>query len=325
MKRRTVLAALGAGSLGLPATVLAQSYPTGPIRMIVPYAAGGGIDGVARALAQAMGEELKQPFVVDNRPGAGGMLGAEAVAKSNPDGYTVLLAGNPELTIAPWMASRVAYAAATDFTPIVLVSQSPNVLVASASLGAKTLREAIEAARRGPGGLSIGTPGNGSPQHIAVELLRAQAGLDAVHVPYKGAAPATIGVLGGETTFALVGAPPVLPHIASGKLVALAVTQPQRSPLLPTVPTLGEALGVMRDDDLVAWYGLLAPSRVLAETVQALEKAAFAALKRPDVRSRLAALGTDVLATPGAAFGERMRAESRRYAEIIKRFQIRAS
>ena len=212
-----------------------------------------------------------------------------------------------------------------DFVPIVLVSQSPNLLVANTSLGAKTLREAMEAARKLPGGISIGTPGNGSPQHIAVEMLRAQTGIEMVHVPYKGAGPATIAALGGEISFALVGAPPVLPHVKSGKLVALAVTQPQRSPLVPEVPTLGEALGIMRSDDFVTWYGLLAPARTPPDALQAVEKAAFAVLRRPDTRSRLAALGTDLAAMPSAPFAERMKAEAKHYAEIIRRFSIKAT
>jgi tripartite-type tricarboxylate transporter receptor subunit TctC len=246
------------------------------------------------------------------------------VAKAAPDGYTVLFAGNPELTIVPWLHPKLPYAPLSDFTPVVLVSQSPNVLVANASLSTKTLRAALEAARKAPGGITIGTPGSGTPQHIAVELLKQQTGLDIVHVPYKGASPATVAALGGEVSFALVGAPPLLPHLASGKLVPLAVTQPKRSPLLPEVPTVGEAIGLMRDDDFVAWYGVLVPSRTPPEVVKQLEKAAFAVLKRPDTKAKLASLGTDLVALPADKFSERMRNESKRYAEIIQRFGIKA-
>lgn len=326
MKRRTMLGVIGAVSAGwltFPANA-ARTYPSTPIRMVVPYAAGGGIDAVARMLAQGMAEELHQPVVVDNRGGAGGVLGAEAVAKAQPDGYTVLLAGNPELTITPQL-QKTNYSATTDFAPVVLVSQSPNILVASPALGAKTLREALEAARKKPGGISIGTPGNGSPQHVAVEVLRMQTGLDIMHVPYKGAAPATIAALGGEVSFALVGAPPVLPHINSGKLVGYAITQPARSPLVPNIPTLGEALGIMQKDDFVTWYGLLVPANTPADAVDALSKAAFAVLKRPDARPRLAALGTDLVAMPSAPFAERMRQEAQLYGEVIKRFGIKAT
>lgn len=325
MQRRTVLAGLGASLFGGIGTAFAQGYPNAPVKMIVPYSAGGGIDAVARLMAQGLGEELKQNFVVDNRAGAGGMLGAEAAAKAVPDGYTLLLAGNPELTITPSLHAKVSYAPLTDFTPVALVSQSPNLLVANESLGAKTLREALDAARKTSGGITIGTPGNGTPQHIAVELLRSQTGLDIVHVPYKGAAPATVGVLGGEVSFALVGAPPLLSHLNTGKLVALAVTQPKRSPLVPAVPTVGEALGIMRDDDFVAWYGVLVPARTPAEIVQQLEKAAFAVLQRPDTRTKLAALGTDLVAMPSKQFAERMRTETKQYGDIIKRFAIKAT
>lgn len=325
MQRRTTLGALGALAFSAwTGPARAQAWPTAPVRMVVPYAAGGGIDAVARLVAQGLADELKQPFNVDNRGGAGGMLGAELVAKATPDGYTVLLAGNPELTITPTLQGRAAYAPLTDFTPVALVSQSPNVLVAGSALGARTVKEALAAARKAPAGLSIGTPGNGTPQHIAVELLRAQTGLDLLHVPYRGAGPATIAALGGECSLALVGAPPVLPHVASGKLVALAVTQPRRSPLLPEVPTIAEAANLLRDEDLLAWYGLLVPARTPAELVQALEKAVFAVLRKPDTQQRLTALGTDLVAMPSAPFAERMRNESRRYAEIIRRFSIKA-
>lgn len=324
MQRRTLLTALGVSMLGTGRLAWAQAYPSQPVRMIVPYSAGGGIDAVARLVGQGVGEALQQSFVIDNKAGAGGMLGAEAVAKAPPDGYTILFAGNPELTIAPWLQAKASYVPLTDFTPVVLISQSPNILVANAKLGAKTLSEALSAARNSPAGLTIGTPGNGTPQHIAVELMRAQTGMDIVHVPYKGAGPATIAALGGEVSFALVGAPPLLPHIQTGKLVALAITQPKRSPLVPNIPTIGEALGIMRDTDFVAWYGILVPARSPAEVAQKLEKAALAMLQKPEVRAKLAAMGTDVVGISGAQFAERMRTESKQYGDIVKRFGINA-
>lgn len=330
MQRRTFLGALGsmstlgATTLGSKPTAFAQNYPNAPVKIIVPYTAGGGADAVARLLGQGMGEELKQSFIVDNRAGAGGMVGAEAVARSTPDGYTLLFAGNPELTITPWL-KKASYAPLTDFKPIVLVAQSPSLLVTNASLGAKDLRAALEAARKSPAGLTIGTPGNGTPHHIAVEMLRSQTGMDILHVPYKGAGPVTIAVFAGEVSFALVGAPPILPHVGSGKVVALAVTQPRRSPLVPEVPTLGEAIGLMRNDDFVAWYGLLVPSSTAPEVVQQLEKAAFAVLKRSDTKAKFATLGTDLVAMPSAQFAERIRIESKLFGEVIKRFSIKGA
>ncbi|MEK8051077.1 tripartite tricarboxylate transporter substrate-binding protein [Ideonella sp. DXS22W] len=328
MHRRTLLTALAASGL-TPAALRAQAFPSGPLRLVVPYPAGGGIDAVARYLAQGLGEELKQVVNVENKGGAGGTLGADAAAKAPADGHTLLLAGNPELTIAPALFGKLPYAPLADFTPLVLVAQSPSVLVSAplSASGARTLREALAAAGK-RGGIPIGTPGNGSPQHLAVELLRAGTGLDIVHVPYKGAAPATLAALSGETAFALVGAPPTRPHLASGKLQAWAVTQARRSPLLPEVPTLREALGSAStqpgsDEDLVAWYGLLAPARTPADVAQRLERAALAVLARSEARARLAALGTDDLALPAKAFAERMKAETQRSAELIKRFGIK--
>ncbi len=324
MQRRNVLTALGGSMLlGRLVPAWAQGYPNQAIKVVVPYAAGGGADAVARLLGRGMSEELKQSVIVDNKGGAGGMVGAEFVSKSKADGYTILFAGNPELTITPWL-QKASYSPLTDFTPVVLVSQSPNVLVANASLGAKTMRNALEAARKLPGGITIATPGTGTPQHIAVELLRAQTKLDITHVPYKGASPATVAVLSGEVSFALVGAPPLLPHLSAGKLVPLAVTQPKRSPLLAHVPTVGEAMGIMRDDDLVAWYGVLVPSHTPPEVVAQLEKAASVYLKQSDTRAKFAALGTDLVDMPSAAFGQRMRTESAQYGEIVKRFGIKS-
>lgn len=325
MQRRTILSALGASALGMLTPAFGQAYPSAPVRVVLPYAAGGGADAVARLMARGLGDELHQGFIVDNRAGAGGMIGADIVAKAPADGYTILFAGNPELTITPWLQAKASYAPLTDFTPVVLVAQSPNVLAANASLGAKTLKAAFDAARKLPGGITIGTPGNGTPQHIAVELMRSLTGLDIVHVPYKGAAPATAAALGGEIAFALVGAPPLLPHLTSGQLVALAVTQPKRSPLLPNVPTVGEGIGIMSDGDFVAWYGLLVPSRTPPEVVQQLENAASAVLKRPETRTKFTALGTDLVGLPNKQFAERMHAESKQYGEIIKRFQIKAT
>ena len=322
MQRRTFLGMLGASALATLDSAWAQGYPNAPVKMIVPYAPGGGADAIARLLAQGMGEQLKQSFVVENRAGAGGMLGAEAAIRAVPDGYTVLVAGNPELTITPWLQPKTSYEPTRDLTPIVLISQSANVLVCHASLGATTLRKAFDAARAHPGGITVGTPGNGSAQHIALELLRAQTGLEIVHVPYKGAGPATMAVLGGQVSFALVGAPPLLPHFVSRKLVPLAVTQPKRSPLLANVPTLGEAMGIMRDGDFVTWYGLLVPSRTPAEAVNQLEKAAKAVLDRPNTRAQYAELGTDLIGLPKDEFTERMRSERKRYGELVKRFNI---
>ena len=318
MNRREILALMSGTSMACASFAQTPTYPNAPLRMIAPYAAGGGLDSVARILAQALGEQLGQPVVVDNRPGAGGTIGANAVAKAAPDGYTLLMAGNPELTIATALGTKLPYAVATDFAPVVLVSQSPNVLVAHPSLGANTLARVLDMGRRKTVQLSVATPGNASAHHITCEALKSVTGIDILHVPYKGAGPATIAVLSGEVKLALVGAPPVLPHIKAGKLLALAVTQQVRSPLLPDVPTVTEATGFLKGDDFLTWYGLLLPARTPPAVVQMLEKTVSVILEKPEVREKLAMLGTDLQNTPSARFTERMRVETVRYAELIK-------
>lgn len=324
MRRRELLALMGGTSMACTSFAQTAPYPNAPLRMIAPYAAGGGLDSVARILAQALGEQLGQSVVVDNRPGAGGTIGANAVAKAAPDGYTLLMAGNPELTIATALGTRLPYSVATDFAPVVLVSQSPNVLVAHPSLGANTLARVLDMGRRKTVQLSIATPGNASPQHITSEALKSVTGIDILHVPYKGAGPATIAVLSGEVKLALVGAPPVLPHIKAGKLLALAVTQQVRSPLLPDVPTVTEATGLLKGDDFVTWYGLLLPARTPPAVVQLLEKTVSAILERAEIKEKLVALGTDLQGITGAKFSERIRLETARYAALIKRHNISA-
>lgn len=325
MQRRHFLGALGTlgGALAAPGAATAQAYPGQQVRMVVGYPAGGGTDAVARLMGQGLSESLGQSFFVDNRAGAAGMIGADTAAKAAPDGYTLLFASNPELTISPWLQARSSYSAA-DFLPVALIAQSPMVLAASPSLAAPTLREALQAARRAPAGLTIGTAGSGSPSHIAVQLMRAETGLDLVHVPYRGAGPATAAALAGEVSFAMVGVPPLLAHIEAGKLRPMALMQTQRSPLLPGVPTMGEALDVMHREDFAAWYGMLLPARAPDAVAQTLEKAALAILEQPALRKKLVALGTDILGARRQPFSERMQAESRRYRELIGKLGITA-
>lgn len=306
-------------------TAFAQTtdYPNKPIRMVVPYSSGGGLDSVTRLVAQAMSESLGQPIVIDNRAGAGGMIGAEAVATANPDGYTLLMAGNPEMVINPTLLAPVRYDVVHDFIPIMLVSESANILVANPSVKG-SLAELL--AKPGSDGqLSIGSPGLGSAQHLAIEVIRASSKADIVHVPYKGAAPAVAAVLGGQVKLALVGAPPVLPQIRAGKLRALAVTQATRSKLAPEIPTMEEATGIKGLDFYKTWYGLLAPAGTPQPVVDKIQHVIAAVLARPDIRAKLAKLGTEVVAIPGAAFAAQIRSETERYAEGVKRFNIKVN
>ena len=214
-----------AATAWLGSSAAAQVYPTKPIRMIVPYAAGGGLDAVTRIVTQAMSGALGQPIVVENRAGGGGTIGAETVAKAAPDGYTLLMAGNPELVINPILISGVRYSVSRDFVPIMLVAESPNIIAAHPSVKG-TLAD-ILAGKGVDGPVTIASPGQGSPQHLAIEAMRSISKADVVHVPYKGAAPAVVDAMGGQTKLVLGGAPPLLPQIRAGKLRALAVTQAQ--------------------------------------------------------------------------------------------------
>lgn len=319
--RRAAAAAIG---LLLAGSTFAQApaYPTRPIRMIVPYAAGGGLDVVARNVAQAMAELLGQTIVIENKTGAGGTIGAEAVARAPRDGYTVLMAGNPELVIAPALTpTTVRYSIAKDFVPIMLVAESPNIIFTHPSVTGSLADIVTGQLTVEPG---VGTPGQGSPQHIALEVLNASSKQKLVHVPYKGAAPAVTDVIGGQIKLGIVGAPPVLPNLKSGKLRALAVTQSKRSPLAPDIPTVEEVTGIKGLEVFTTWYGLLAPAGTPPQAVEALQKAAATVLARPEMKARLAALGTDVVGLAGAQFTDRIKVELKRYEDVVQRFGIKA-
>lgn len=323
MRRSLICAALAAAlAAGLGTTASAQTaYPNKPIRMVVPYAAGGGLDAVTRTVAQGMSELLGQSIVVENKAGAGGTIGADMVARATPDGYTVLMAGNPELVIAPALTpATVRYNVSKDFIPIMLVSESPNVVFAHPSMTGSLAdivsgKYAVEAA--------VASPGLGSPQHIALEVLNAGSKQKLTHVPYKGAGPAVADVLGGQVKLGISGAPPLIPHVKAGKLRALAVTQAKRSPLIPDVPTVEEATGLRGMEAFTTWYGLLAPTGTPPAAVEALSKAIATVLARPDVKARLASMGTDLVALPSGPFSERMKFEAKRYEEVVQRFNIK--
>lgn len=325
MMKRLIYGVATAIALAVGFNVHAQNatYPTKPIRMVVPYAAGGGLDAITRVVAQAMSEGLGQSIVVENKAGGGGMIGAEMVARALPDGYTILMAGNPELVINPTLMPGARYNITRDFVPIMLVAESANVIVAHPSFKG-SLREVMEGSYRTDGPITVGTPGQGSPQHLSVEVLRSLGKTDLIHIPYKGAGPAIVDVLGGQTKLAITGAPPLLPHIRSGKLKALAITQPKRTNLAPDIPTLEEATGIKGMDTYSTWYGLLAPKGTPPAVIDALQKSITAVLARSDVRAKLNEMGTEIVAMPGAAFGDRMKSELKRYEDIIRHFNVKA-
>ncbi len=313
--RRFLLAAMAA--LCLSGTVSAQSYPTKPIHIIVSFAAGGGVDLMARVLAEQLGKQMGQTFVVENKPGATGTIGAAFVAKSAPDGYTLLAGGNPELTFMPVINPKLTYDPKLDLAPLVLVANVPSVLVVNPSSGIDTIEKFMERARS-ENGLPYGTPGRGTPMHLAFELMNKLHGTHLIHVPYKGGGPATSDVLGGQIQAAVINAPPLLPHIRSGKLRPLAVLQGERSALLPDVPTLKEATGI-DDVQAPAWFALSMPAGVPVEIRNRLEREVHQALAEPEVKTRLTRAGLDVVGLPAARMAQIVAAELTYNADTVKR------
>ena len=275
----------------------AQDYPSRPVRIVVPAAPGGSFDALARILAQGLSERWPQRMIVDNRPGGGGNIGAGAVAKADPDGYT-LLTWNDSLLINPWLFKEVPFDPKKDFTPVSLSMYSPNVLAAHPSSGIKTFEEFLKGARATPGKLNYGSPGNGSPGHLSAEILKQLAQIDVVHVPYRGAGPAILDLVAGQIPLGMVAIPGAIGHIRSGTLVGLAVTSSERVKAMPTVPTIAEA-GVP-DYQINAFHGILAPAGTPPAIVAKLEKDITEVLKSPAVSQKLIDLGFDPIAGSGA-------------------------
>ncbi|MCQ4159999.1 tripartite tricarboxylate transporter substrate binding protein [Roseomonas sp. GC11] len=317
--RRQGLALLGAG-LACPA--LAQpGFPDQPVKLIVPFAAGGPADLVARLLGQAMGPRLQQPVVVDSRSGAGGMLGVEAAARSRPDGLTLVLASTGALVILPQLMPRMAYDAQKDLAPLLHVISVPQVLVVRRARGITTAQALVAEARKQPGRLTYGSAGNGSSLHMAGELFRLRAGLDITHVPYRGAAPAVTDLLGGTIDMLLADIPVVLPHLRGGELVPLALTAPERAAVLPEVPTMAEVglPGVLSD----TWYALFAPAGTPPERLAILHRAAAASLEDPELRRALAEQGGMVAGGTPQQLAALLVSERAKWGEVIRTAGIR--
>jgi len=303
-----------------PTITHAQSYPTRPIKIIVPYAAGGAVDIVARNVGQPLSEALKQPVIVDNRPGASANIGMEMAAKSAPDGYTLLMASNG---IATNMAlfPNLAFDGRRDFAPIARVGYAPLVIVVPASSPAKSLKDLIAMAKAEPGKLTYASAGNGSSGHLAGELLKSSAKIDVLHVPYKGGAPAITDLLGERISFMPINPVEVLAHIRSGRLRALAVASDKRFALLPEVPTAGEA--GLPGYEASVWWGLVAPAKTPPEIVRQLNAETNKALADPAIAGKLSELG--VVITPGAPeqFAAFINSQTELWAGVIKSAGIR--
>jgi len=321
VKERALLAALFLVTLAGTLPVCAQEYPHKPLRLIVPFAPGGGNDTVARAIAQSAGASLGQPVVVDNRPGAGGMLGAQLAAKSPPDGYTLFLGGVGSHAVNPSLHARLPYDPVKDFAPITLIASAPSVLVVHPSLPARTLAEFTALAKTGPGRINYASNGNGSSAQLAAVLYESMAGVQMVHVPYKGLAPALVDLLAGEVQAMFSSVVAIVPNIKAGRLRALAVTGKRRAALLPEVPTLDES-GVP-GYEAGSWYGILAPAGTPQAIVVKLHEAIARALAQPEVRERLVSEGAEVIGSTPEAFAAHITAELARMGKLIRDAGIR--
>lgn len=300
---RGVVAALAA----LPLMASAQpTYPSRPITLVVPFAAGGGTDSIARDIAKNMADRLRQPVVIDNRGGAGGALGADIVAKARPDGYTLLFATSTFATNAA-VEAKLPYDPVRDFAPVAMIGRGPLLVVASKQLGVTSVGQLISTARARPDGLNFCSAGNGSINHLAGEMFRQKVGLSMTHVPFKGSGPATVELLAGRIDLFFATVPTILPYVRGGKVPVLAVTSARRSPLFPNVPTMAEA-GVA-GLDITTWWGVLAPARTPAPVVDALNRAVNDAAAADPVKARLLQEGADPVRLTPAAFGQELNKE----------------
>ena len=318
MQRRKFLTAIGAGmaASALPAGSFAQAaYPNKPIKFIVGFAPGGATDLIGRLMAKKMGDALGQPIIIENKGGASSNIGADAVAKSAPDGYTFYVNAITNAINASLFA-KLPFDFEKDFEPVALFALVPNILVVHPSVKANNLKEFIELARANPGKLAYASSGNGTSIHLSGELFKIMAKVDLLHVPYKGSAPAVTDLLGGQVQAMFDNMPSSLPHVKSGKLRALAVTTKQRSPSAPDVPTMDEA-GVP-GFDVSSWFGLMAPKSTPREIVARMNLEANKALNSAEIKERFLELGAVPAPMSAEAYGEYIRAEIKKWAEVVK-------
>jgi len=305
--------------IGLPAA--AQTYPVKPVHLIVPFPAGGATDILSRALSAELGRKLGQPVVVDNKPGAGGTIGALAAAKAVPDGYTLLLTTSSTHSIGAAINPRIPYNAEADFTPIVYVASSPQLLVVPNSSPAKTLREFIDYARKNPGRLNYASSGNGTISNLSTENFKAQSGTFLVHIPYRGTGLSIADLISGKVDVLFDSVVSGMPHVRDGKLRALAVTSPKRSALAPELPAVSELLPGFES---VTWFGVYGPRGLPPEIVARVNQAVNAALAEPDLKERFARLGAETTGGTPQAFAAVVKAESVKWKKVITERKITA-
>ena len=314
-RMRRLLFVLCAG-LATGAAAQAPGYPNKPIRLIAPYAAGGGSDTLARIIGQRLTESWGQPVVVENRPGAGGSIGAEAAAKAQPDGYTALVTPSAVLTINPHLYSKLPYDSLKDFAPVTAAANSPFLLVLHPSIPAASVKELIAFARAKPGQLNYNSAGNGSSTHLAGVLFCQLAGVEMVHIPYKGAAPAIVDLLAGHIQLRFSSVVPVLPHVRAGKLRALGISSTKRYGPLPEIPTVAEA--GLPGFVVESFYAVLVPAKTPPAIVAKVNAEIVRHLRNEDTKSRMAADGAEVIGSSPGELGEWLRKDLARWAKPVK-------
>lgn len=320
-RRRVVGLAAAAAFAGVAPALRAQGFPNKPVRIIVAYAPGGANDIAARLIGQLLGERLKQPFVVENRPGASGSTGTGLVAKSPADGYTLLLGAGGTMTMNPGLFDKLPYDPVKDFAPIGLAARSPLVVLVPPALPVKNISELVAYAKSKPEGITYASPGAGTPLHLAGELFTRRAGVKTLHVPYKGSIPALTDLMAGRVDLMFDVQGSSLQFVRGGKLRALGVTSLERSRHLPDVATLHEQ--GLKDFDVTSWFGLFAPAGTPREVVALLESELAKAVATPEARERLAPLGMDPAPANGAQLGALVAAEGARWGELIRQAGIK--
>jgi tripartite-type tricarboxylate transporter receptor subunit TctC len=293
----------------------AQEYPSKPIRMVAPFAPGGGSDILARVIGQKMTERFGHAVLIDNRTGAGGNIGAEIVAKAPPDGYTLLMGGVPH-AISMSLYKKLGYDLTKDLAPVAMVATFPSAIVLHPSLPAKSVKELIALARAQPGQLNFGSAGNGSPNHLVLELFNTMARVKMTHVPYKGTGQMVIDLVAGQLQLGSMGFPTALQHVKTGKLRVIAVTSAKRSPLLPEVPTVAET--GLPGFDVTSWYGIFGPLALSPDIVNKLNSEVGTMAAAPDVKERLAQLGAEPAKLTPDEFGRYVKGEVARWAKVVK-------
>lgn len=312
---KTLLTAAAALLLTQPATAQ-NTYPNKPIRMIVPFAPGGSTDVVARILANELKTELGQPVIVENKPGAGGNIGGAYAAKSEPDGYTILMAAAGMTVINPSLYQKMPYDPVKDLAPVTMLVREHNLMAVNPSIPAKTLQEFIAYAKSKPRELNFGSPGNGSPAHLAGQLMNQTVGLDMVHVAYKGSGPAVVDLMAGHISMMIDNMPALMPHVQSGKIRALAVPSEKRAAAAPDVPTFAEA--GMKDFVVTAWKGVMVPAGTPKDVIGQLHKAMVKIMAKPDIKKKMIEMGAEPVTDTPEKFGQTIKTETAWWGNLVK-------